>query len=53
MGNPLRYQVFVDEFWNRVLRDALRPCRQSRLEVMGILKMQEILRQPYIRRRPA
>ena len=53
MGNPLRYQVFADESLNRVLRDALRLCHQSRFEVMGILKMQEILRRPYIRRRLA
>ena len=52
-GNPLRYQVFADESLNRILRDALRLCHQTRFEQLGMVKMQEILRRPHIRRRLA
>ena len=50
-GNPLRYQVFVDESLNRLLRDTLRHVHQSNFENLGMLKIAEALRRPAVRQR--
>ena len=51
LGNPLRYQTFLDESLNKTMKRVLRLCHQANFERSALLKLTETLSRPSVRQR--
>lgn len=51
LGNPTRYDTFLDESLNSTLKSVVRLCHQSNFERLGLLKLEEAIGRPAVRQR--